>query len=127
MYLTGFGEFESDIVVVANVIQAFGLFCQFVVTLDIVLTFPSAVQCYFQHVVLVSLQFEFECVFLGLDGCGVPSVGFVETGIHNQCAVTRDVELRCARLRIITGATTGRRHVSFGVPCSFDFFALFSC
>ena len=94
MYLTGFGELESDIVVVANVIQAFGLFCQLVVTLDIILTFPSAVQCYFQHVVLVSFQFEFECVFLRLDGSGVPSVGFVEPGIHDQCAVTCDVELR---------------------------------
>ena len=117
--LTSLTQLEADVVVVAIVNQTVNLLRQFIVTLHVVLTFPCAVQRYFQHVILISLQVKFKRVNLGLDCIGFPSLRFLQTGINYQRTIACDVEL---------GRYNRSRHICLSVPFAFVFtFAVRLC
>ena len=85
LYVTCLAELEADVVVVAYIVQTGGLLGELVVTLHIVLTFPSAVQGNLEDIVLVGFEvLQQERILVGLDSCRIPLLACLQTGINNE-------------------------------------------
>ena len=85
-------QLEADVVVIADILQTWGLLRQLIVTLYVVFAYPCAVQRQFEDILLTGFQvFQRERIGLRLNCIGIPCLAR-STGIGYQRRVTCDIE-----------------------------------